>query len=682
MSHDRLAEMKEYELSQIGSLSQYDEEHTGMLDDAFYGEISDISDDLRNFDSNITLMSRLHSQEVDAVGFGNSKNSVQLERLTEETRQLSSSLKKRLQMLQSQPVTAREANIRRPQIERVRSKFMDAIQTYQSEEKTYRDKQKERIKRQYKIVNPNATTEEIEQVVNSEAGSQVFAQATMGSRYNDSQGAYREVQKRHEEIKRIEKTLVELAQLFTDMSLLVEQQSEIIDNIEEKTETAKVDIEAGKRYTDNALISAFSSRKKRWICFGLSLVIILILAVCITFWKIQAGAGISTSAGIPDFRSPDTGLYANLARLKLPYPEAVFDISFFKRNPRPFYVLAHELAPGKFRPTPTHSFIRLLAEKNLLHTCFTQNIDTLERAAGVPSDKIIEAHGSFADQHCIKCRAPYPHDKIKAKIEEQEIPVCEKPGCGGYVKPDIVFFGEDLPPAFSAGVRHLRKADLLIVMGTSLTVYPFASLTGLVPKECPRLLLNLEDVGDWGSRTSDVTCLMPCDRAVRELCKLLGWEDDLERLWAETDLSPKEMKKEAQEVSTEPGEKPLKTEKADTAVISPEGDAEQEDGKDEAMQRVILKDIVDELAESVGGVKLEDEAQRVPEKSRIQDAPSDNNGGLARDGPVRSDESQHNSAKSREDSTELIPPSLELHETALLHEEKLVTNKQTEIGKL
>ncbi|KAG6823915.1 NAD-dependent protein deacetylase sirtuin-2, partial [Arthromyces matolae] len=91
---------------------------------------------------------------------------------------------------------------------------------------------------------------------------------------------------------------------------------------------------------------------------------------------------VSTSAGIPDFRSPNTGLYSNLARLNLPHPEAVFEINFFRRNPVPFYTLAAELYPGSFRPTPTHSFIKLLESHNLLHMCFTQNIDTLERRAG------------------------------------------------------------------------------------------------------------------------------------------------------------------------------------------------------------------------------------------------------------------------------------------------------------
>lgn len=112
---------------------------------------------------------------------------------------------------------------------------------------------------------------------------------------------------------------------------------------------------------------------------------------------VKTGAGISTSAGIPDFRSPETGLYANLERLNLPHPEAVFELSFFRENPLPFYTLAQELYPGKYRPTITHSFIHLLHKKGLLLKLFTQNIDCLEREAGVPGDKIIEAHGSFAE---------------------------------------------------------------------------------------------------------------------------------------------------------------------------------------------------------------------------------------------------------------------------------------------
>jgi len=85
--------------------------------------------------------------------------------------------------------------------------------------------------------------------------------------------------------------------------------------------------------------------------------------------------------------------YANLARLKLPYAEAVFSIEYFREHPEPFYALAQELYPGKYRPTITHSFIRLLQDRGLLLKLFTQNIDCLEREAGVHDSKIIEAHG-------------------------------------------------------------------------------------------------------------------------------------------------------------------------------------------------------------------------------------------------------------------------------------------------
>ncbi|KIO29398.1 hypothetical protein M407DRAFT_242626 [Tulasnella calospora MUT 4182] len=254
---------------------------------------------------------------------------------------------------------------------------------------------------------------------------------------------------------------------------------------------------------------------------------------------LMVGAGISTSAGIPDFRSPDTGLYANLAKLHLPYPEAVFDIRYFSQNPKPFYTLAAELYPGYYRPTITHSFIRLLAEKGKLYTCFSQNIDTLERRAGVPVEKIFEAHGSFATQRCIKCKTEYPSEEMMQHVKKAEVPHCTSEGCDGVVKPDIVFFGEGLPDTFESAIRNLEEADLLIIMGTSLTVYPFAALRSMVPAKCPRVLINLDRVGDIGARADDVALLMPCDEAVRKLCDEIGdgWTEELERLWAETENS-------------------------------------------------------------------------------------------------------------------------------------------------
>ncbi|KAF9271496.1 NAD-dependent protein deacetylase sirtuin-2, partial [Linnemannia elongata] len=118
---------------------------------------------------------------------------------------------------------------------------------------------------------------------------------------------------------------------------------------------------------------------------------------------VMSGAGISTAAGIKDFRSPGTGLYDDLERFNLPYPEAVFNITFFKDNPDPFYRLAKELLPGRYRPTFTHYLLPLLAKKDLLLRSYTQNIDMLERLTGLDEDLLVEAHGSFATSKCIQC---------------------------------------------------------------------------------------------------------------------------------------------------------------------------------------------------------------------------------------------------------------------------------------
>lgn len=211
----------------------------------------------------------------------------------------------------------------------------------------------------------------------------------------------------------------------------------------------------------------------------------------------MAGAGISTSAGIPDFRSPGTGLYDNLEKYNLPNPQAVFDISYFKENPEPFFTLCKELWPGSFKPTPCHYFIKLLEKKNKLLRHFTQNIDTLERLAGLSDDKIVEAHGTFNLGHCRDCGAEYTQawmkDQVFSETVQTPVPKCTQQGCEGVVKPDIVFFGESLPKKFMNHVSDLGTCDCLIIMGTSLVVQPFASLTARTEETTPRLYINLEN---------------------------------------------------------------------------------------------------------------------------------------------------------------------------------------------
>jgi NAD-dependent histone deacetylase SIR2 len=176
----------------------------------------------------------------------------------------------------------------------------------------------------------------------------------------------------------------------------------------------------------------------------------------------------------------------------------------------------------------------MLSDKGVLLKLFTQNIDCLERSAGVPDDKIVEAHGSFARQSCIDCRSSFPEDLMKQAIDAREVPHCQTPQCNGMVKPDIVFFGEQLPEKFHQNKRLPMEADLCIIMGTSLSVQPFASLPGFVEDHVPRLLINLERVGGLGSRADDVLLLGDCDTGVRKFARALGWEEDLEMLWNAT----------------------------------------------------------------------------------------------------------------------------------------------------
>ncbi|KAG6808485.1 hypothetical protein H0H93_016873 [Arthromyces matolae] len=130
--------------------------------------------------------------------------------------------------------------------------------------------------------------------------------------------------------------------------------------------------------------------------------------------------------------------------------------------------------------------------------------------------------------------------------KNMRIPKCKKHKCNGLVKPDIVFFGESLPTRFIQTVPQVGDADLLLIIGTSLTVHPFASLAGMADrKTCKRVLINLERVGDIGRRPGDVVLQGECDTIVRELCEALGWSEELEKAWAETALKgPEEEDKE------------------------------------------------------------------------------------------------------------------------------------------
>lgn len=246
---------------------------------------------------------------------------------------------------------------------------------------------------------------------------------------------------------------------------------------------------------------------------------------------VVAGAGISTASGIPDFRTPGTGLYANLEKYNIPYPESIFNIDYFSNDPQPFFSLAKSLYPGSHRPNYIHYFIRMLHQKDLLLRMYTQNIDGLEKLCGIPDDKLVEAHGSFATASCHLCYTPYPADEAKHAIMNDKIPTCSF--CAATVKPNVVFFGEDLPQKYFLHTKDFPKADLLIIMGTSLQIEPFASLINTVRSTVPRLLLNRNAVGPFTKvplRKKDYIELGNLEDVVRKFAEMLDWNEEIEEL--------------------------------------------------------------------------------------------------------------------------------------------------------
>ena len=303
---------------------------------------------------------------------------------------------------------------------------------------------------------------------------------------------------------------------------------------------------------------------------------------------------ISTSLGIPDFRSKDTGLYARLDHLGLSDPQEVFDIHLFHQDPSIFYSVAKDILPSSKKYTPTHAFIRLLQDKGKLLTNFTQNIDNLEEFAGIEKERLVQCHGSFATATCIECRHQVECEAIYEDLKAGKVAHCEdclqrirrptttttttttqqQSSCmkrkrssdgassdvksqkiaknkkkakrkkqeyedsttddddnnddhlaavTGVMKPDITFFGEDLPQRFHDRlINHDRdQVDLVLVIGTSLKVAPVSEVVGVIPPHVPQIYISREPCKHV---EFDIDLLGDCDTVVQELCRRAGWD--------------------------------------------------------------------------------------------------------------------------------------------------------------
>ena len=194
------------------------------------------------------------------------------------------------------------------------------------------------------------------------------------------------------------------------------------------------------------------------------------------------GAGVSTLAGIKDFRGKN-GIY-NTAGIDA---EKIFDIDYFHSDPSFYYKAAKDFIYNldMKEPAIVHTELARLEKMGIVKGIITQNIDLQHQKAG--SRKVTEVHGSPLVHHCLRCGKSYGFEEIARTVKQDIVPACS---CGGKIKPDITFFGESLPPlAVQEAIRMASESDLMIILGSTLVVYPAASFPGYSVRNGGKLVI-------------------------------------------------------------------------------------------------------------------------------------------------------------------------------------------------
>ncbi|KAG4302665.1 hypothetical protein PCK1_001020 [Pneumocystis canis] len=182
------------------------------------------------------------------------------------------------------------------QTSNIQKKFMESIQQYSNVESTFNQRYRQRLCRQMETVNPDITEEEIRSALNDDQGVQVFTQAVKllrSNRHGEARVALREVQERHQDIKQIERTITELAELFNEMSLLIDQQDEPLQSISRQAESIHHHIEQGIQHQDKAIANIRAARRKKCYCFGLTLLILIAISKYIMIDKKVKNVGLA-----------------------------------------------------------------------------------------------------------------------------------------------------------------------------------------------------------------------------------------------------------------------------------------------------------------------------------------------------------------------------------------------------
>lgn len=208
------------------------------------------------------------------------------------------------------------------------------------------------------------------------------------------------------------------------------------------------------------------------------------------------GAGSSTPSGIPDFRSPESGMWSRFD------PMEVASLRSFRRDPNRFYAWIRPMIQRLMtaEPNPAHRALAKMEADGYLKAVITQNIDDLHQKAG--SQEVLELHGHMREATCLRCYQATPTTQLLgAFLQDSELPLCE--ACGGLMKPNVVLFGEQLPAQEVArAMAHVRRADLMLVVGSSLLVAPASQLPLLVYEQAGALIVvnlsktYLDDVAD------------------------------------------------------------------------------------------------------------------------------------------------------------------------------------------
>ena len=244
----------------------------------------------------------------------------------------------------------------------------------------------------------------------------------------------------------------------------------------------------------------------------------------------MVGAGISTSAGIPDFRSSN-GLFKQLQeKYNLSGPEEFFYKTTFLKKPIFFYEFTKLFDLSQTKPTIAHKFMNYMTKKDYIKYVFTQNIDGLEVKAKIPPNKLVFAHGNFLEGHCAKCYKNIDIKKINDGINKGEVYYC--PDCKGPCKPKIVFYGENLPKRFYECLEKIKDVDLIIIMGTSLKVYPFAAIPEYVNEKTDIVVFNMEKVGIYqyyNLKNNDIFIEGKTDENILKFLKDVKLYDDFEK---------------------------------------------------------------------------------------------------------------------------------------------------------